>query len=456
MKKLFCFLLCALMALSLCPLSLAAETPTIPKVVLSDTDFSHTISTNSSNQRTFNFNSGLIAPEYGGVIETVTLPGEEDRRGTSLKIGLVQQSASLPSLNVPITSLYGSSDDGELTLDYDLYINEIKEMVTGEMKASTVRFGFYGANSDVLLYWSKRTDGCNMRAYANGASGYGQFYEFAEKQWYKLRLELAWTKANGTYSYTYNMYYAPYEDGSDVCEEDAFTQILANASVSTAKQITQLRIYCPRLAAAATWFAIDNVTVKQPVPPPDIAGLGYETEDGIKCAVETGGNIPHTAQKLAVRLTDSVYRVNNGDVLVKVNGRELAVSETTYDEESKSVWLTLAEPLEEPAAGQVVLTEAVEVSEGVYLPVVRTAGFTVPEAKLQLSLLADGDFAVAEETSTDSAGHYLVLENGMTAYDGAGYASVSTTVPESDGPCLVVGLDVVDPDRPTSLPRAII
>lgn len=456
MKKLVCYFLSVMMLLLACPLALAADAAMIEKTVLSDSDFLHTVSTSSTGQRTFQFDSGLVAPEYGGLIETVTLPGEENRRGTSLKIGTERESASLPGLNIPIDAFYGSENSGELTLDYDLYIHEIKAMISGKLQASTVNFCFYGANKEILLYWSKRADGANLRAYAGGASGYGQFFDFAGQSWYKMRLKLAWEKSGGSYRYTYNMYYAPYAADSAVCEDDALTQIIADATVTTSNRITQLRLYSPRLAAAATWYAVDNLTIRQPAQPPDIAALGYEAADGTRYETEIGGAIPHTAQKLAVRLTEPIYRADNGSVLVTADGRALSVSETSYDEATQTVWLTLAEPLEEGTAGRVTLTTGVEVSAGAYMPIERTAAFTVPEAKLQLSLIQDGDFAVREDNATDSAGHYLVLENGMTAYDGAGFAEVSTAVPNGDGRCLVVGLDETDPDRPTSLPRAVI
>lgn len=454
MKKIVCFLLCLMMALALCPGIMAEDAASIPKLVLSDKDFPHTISTNSTGQRTFQFDSGLIAPEYGGVIETLVLPGDEETRGTSLKIGLEQESASLPSLNIPITSFYDGGE-GELTLDYDLYIGEMPAQASGNLNGSAIRFCFYGANSDTMLYWVKRDDGKHLRAYANGASGYGQFHEFTEKSWYKLRLKLAWQAVGGTYDYHYSMYYAPYADGSGVCEDDSLIPILEDVSISGVKQVTQLRLYCPRLASTAeTWFAVDNVKVTQPAAPPDIDGLGYITEDGAVRLADKDGEIPHTAQKLIVRLNDPVYRVNEGDVILTRNGVPLAGGETVYDNENKWIVLTLAEPLEESASYRITLSENIEVYEGVYLQVPRSADFSVPEGNLQVTLLNDGDFAVSETNETDTAGRYMILENGATAYDGAGYSKISASVPGGDGNSLVIGMGANEGD--TRLPRAVI
>lgn len=314
---------------------------------------------NSSQERTITFDSGIIASEYSGYMESKEII-EGDARGKSLKIGILGEGTSQPSLNVPVASMQTAGVKGNLELCMDFYINEKTDFVNagGDSRNGTFRIGFYGAGNRSAVYFDeKMVDNMSSTKYS-----------YDEKSWYKASVYLSWTPNGDYFDYTYDIYVGKYEDGKSVDEN--MTLVAGNKSIiGENTKISQIRFYIPRVVESEKWIAFDNIKLSETKAIPNITGFGADGKN-------TGFAVDCDAEIVEIYLDESIKGADESKVKLLQNGVEVRLSDVGYNTENNKILLKIGEKLKENLDYTVELSKDIEVWENIPLGRVRKAEFT--------------------------------------------------------------------------------
>ncbi len=344
---------------------------------------------NSSQERTITFDSGIIASEYSGYMESKEII-EGDARGNSLKIGILGEGTSQPSLNVPVSSMQTTGVKGNLELCMDFYINEKTDFVKagGDSRNGTFRIAFYGAGNRSAVYFDqKMVDNMSSTKYS-----------YDEKSWYKASIYLSWTPNGDYFDYTYDIYVGKYEDGKSVDEN--MTLVAGNKSITgESTKISQIRFYIPRVVEGEKWIAFDNIKLSETKAIPNITGFGADGKN-------TGFAVDCDAEIVEIYLDESIKGADESKVKLLQNGVEVKLSDVGYNTENNKILLKLSEKLKENLDYTVELSKDIEVWENVPLGRIRKAEFTTTSNSVSVNNVVI--------TPTDSGAEIDALLNNVS------------------------------------------
>jgi len=453
-NKIYALSLVFIMILSAFPASVMgageAESIKVPTVAFHDGDFLYNgeplendeDTSDAIGKRSYTLDSGLAFSEYRGFVDTVDDLG----KGNSLRIGVTDETNvnNNHSINIPLAAIYPSgATSGAFSLKMDVYFDE-KTDFSGDGKPygnDSFYMQFYGNKParqralvwDQKLYTEISTDGNNTLDTTTNA------YDYEEKTWYTIQMDVDWTISSSKYTYKYDAYVSLGENGEMVkVAEDV-------AALTSVPKVTHIRFYSPILKDFPAWAAVDNIILSSGERDmPTIKSLAYGNSF---TEIEDGGVVEYSAEKIGINLTDFIEGVEDGDVLLyRVDGEgkiPCDLIETSYDSDNYRIVIVPAEPLEQKTNYEIVLTEGVEVSWGYDMPIEQTAAFITDEEPVERTPIDDKDFLYygSPLTNANADSNPTTLDSGLLVSKYSGYTkSVPVGNDASRGNSLVLGI----------------
>jgi len=394
----------------------------IPSIDLSDDSFLYAGSPiendNSTSERRNNIklDSGLIFSEYFGFVDTVDDLG----KGTSLRIGITDERDSTsnpPNVNITIPDgFYTTGESGSCSVEMDVYIDEKTDFNLWDKNYDRSAFytQFYASISSMnkrALVWDQSlytsVDSSNNLSTEEGS------YDYEEKKWYKVKIDLSWEPEGSNFNYIYDAFVSLGENGEMVQVVDGEPALLG------ASKITQIGFCSPRLKKYPRWAALDNILLCRERKMPVVELIEYEYNGEI---FEAGENniIPHDAEKLFLTLSDYIAEVNEGDVLLYIldgdEKEECEISKTEYDAENYKIIITPEAKLKDGEQYEVVLTENILAAPEIYMPKEQSAIFKTTEEPAKNSAVKE-----SFENTAVIEGADLTLDSGIIISQGSGY-----------------------------------
>lgn len=419
------------------PMAGAAEDIFIPSIDLSDDSFLYNGSplenddSTSSQRNNVTLDSGLVFSEYKGFVDTVSDLG----KGTSLRIGVTDSAdvGNNHSINVPVPgSFYTTGESGSCTLDMEVYIDEKTDFSEWEKPYGNASFytQFYGPTINKrkrALVWDQKlytsVDSENNLSTEEGS------YDYEEKKWYKVKIDLSWEPEGSNFNYTYDAYVSLGENGEMVKVADG------EPAMRGASKVTQIRFYSPILKSNPRWAALDNIVLYRQRKMPVVKSLEYEENDGFFAAEEN--IVSHHAKKIAVNLSDYIEAVAEGDVLLYIldgdEKEECTILKTEYDAENYKIIITPEAGLKDGEQYEVVLTKKILAAPEIYMPKEQSVIFKTTEEPAKNSAVEES----FENTAVEGAD--ITLDSGIAITQGDGYACIREIDSEHEN-SLILGI----------------
>lgn len=265
---------------------------------------------------------------------------------------------------------------------------------------------------------------------------------FTKQTWYSMKMDF--TKTDDGFSY--DVYYK--EKGAQSWEVIG-ENVLNNTKVT---DIGRFAFWIPAINTNGSFLSLDNFSLTANIPNPELLSMGFDdTKEGTE--VDVG------AKTIRLNLSESIYDANAENVSVNQHGRDVLVSDATYNKDEKAVIITLGEALLPEREYEVILKKNTKITKWTEIGTDRSAHFTttaeeveIPE--ISLSVCDESDFEVSASGTATNGAEYQDTQNGFRGYHGAGYVDIKE-IDSDHGTSLVLGVETINEAWATALPRYI-